>query len=85
LPVTFLTALDAIGDATCLESIAVAYSAARRHVDDWWRDHLAELFRKIVRRERLTRRHAVLRRIAQRWPRVLDELWGPAASRPARR
>ena len=71
LPVEFLTALGAIGDAGCLEAIAPAYAAA---TDEWWRAHLADTFRTIVTRERLTSRHAVMRRVKKRWPAVFPEL-----------
>jgi HEAT repeat protein len=38
---------------------------------DWWERHLAETFQKIVAREGLTRRHAVMKRIARRWPEIV--------------
>jgi len=65
LPVEFLTALSLIGDSSCLEAIAAAHSRAR---DAWWRQHLADAFGTIVAREKLTRRHAVMKRIQKRWP-----------------
>jgi hypothetical protein len=65
LPVEFLAALSLVGDASCLESIAAAHAKAR---DAWWRDHLAEAFRSIVARERLTKRDAALKRVEKRWP-----------------
>ena len=71
LPVEFLTALSTIGDASCLEAIAGAHREATR--TRWWRDHLADAFRTIVAREKLTRRHAVIKKIengsamAERW------------------
>jgi HEAT repeat protein len=67
-PVEFLAALSAVGDASCLEAIAAAHARAE---DRWWRDHLAATLRAIVARERLTRRHAVIRKIEKRWPGVL--------------
>lgn len=70
LPVEFLAALSLVGDASCLEAIAAAYVKAGGSNDsqlDWWRQHLAGVFRAIVKRERITRRHAVARRIAKRW------------------
>jgi HEAT repeat protein len=72
LPVELLAALSLVGDASCLESIAAAHANAR---DAWWRDHLARAFRDIVTRERLTKRHAVVKRIAKRSPQTLLELW----------
>ncbi|HXD75394.1 MAG TPA: hypothetical protein VN628_16730 [Vicinamibacterales bacterium] len=74
LPVEFMAALSLVGDATCLESIAAAYEHApsgAAGTRDWWRDHLADTFRAIVRREKLTSRHAVMKKIQKRWPAVL--------------
>jgi hypothetical protein len=68
LPVTFLAALEEIGDATCLEPLAAAYDASSRSSDTWWREHVATAFRAIVQREGLTRRHAALKRVMTRWP-----------------
>jgi hypothetical protein len=72
LPVGFLAAAAAVGDASCLEPMAAAWAAAAEtpsHMADrWWRTHLADAFAAIVAREGLTRRHAVLRRILERIP-----------------
>ena len=68
LPVEFLTALSLVGDASCLEAIAKAHAEAR---DAWWQDHLARAFQAIVKREKLTQRHATMKRIAKRWPEVV--------------
>jgi hypothetical protein len=65
LAVEFLAPLNAIGDASCLEAIAAAHAAA---IDAWWRQQLTRTFFLIVERERLTQRHAVLKRIGRRWP-----------------
>ena len=73
LPVEFLAALSTAGDASCLEAIAAAYVRATAAVlanqeqGGWWRDHLAEAFSLIVRREGLTRRHAQVKKIEKRW------------------
>jgi hypothetical protein len=72
LPVEFLSALSIAGDASCLESIAGAHAKAS---DAWWREHLADTFRTIVTREKLTKRSAALKRIEKRWPGALEELW----------
>lgn len=69
LPVEFLTALSLVGDASCLEAIARAHADTR---DAWWRNHLAQAFQAIVARERLTKRHAAMKRIAKKWPRMFD-------------
>jgi HEAT repeat protein len=70
LPVEFLAALSLVGDAACLEAIAAAHTRA---TDRWWRDHLADAFRAIATRERLTRRHAVMKKIHKRWPELVSK------------
>ena len=67
LPVSFLSAVNALGDRTCLEPLAHAYAAASA-AETWWRQQLATAFRAIVAREKLTRRSAPLKKIAARWP-----------------
>jgi HEAT repeats len=74
LPVAFLAALEEIGDASCIETLAAAYDASSRSGDAWWREHLAVAFRAIVRREGLTRRHAAIKRAMARWPSATSEL-----------
>lgn len=81
LPVDFLAALSKVGDGSCLEPLAAAYartSPPKRNKDeeggDWWRQHVADVFRAIVDREGLTRRHAAMKRIEARWPGVLKDL-----------
>jgi hypothetical protein len=73
LPVEFLTALTSIGDASCLGAIATAYAKALAapRGDDWWRRHLRDAFRSIVKREKITRRNAVMKKIEKRWPAIL--------------
>jgi hypothetical protein len=68
----FLSALEAIGDASCVDALARAYASTQ---DRWWRGHLAQAFRAIVRRERLTRRHAAVKRLRERDPQTLEDLW----------
>ena len=70
LPVEFLAALTIVGDASCLEPIAVAYAKAATaspSAHDWWRRHLADAFHAIAKRERVTPRHAVMKKIGKRW------------------
>jgi hypothetical protein len=74
LPVAFLAALEEIGDATCLETLAAAYEASSRSGDAWWREHVAAAFRAIMLREGLTRRHAAVKRTMSRWPDAAAEL-----------
>jgi len=76
LPVAFLAALEEIGDATCLETLAAAYEASSRSGDAWWREHVAGAFRAIVQREGLTRRHAAVKRTMARWPEAAADLMG---------
>jgi hypothetical protein len=73
LPVEFLTALSLVGDPSCLEAIAAAH---QRSDDDWWRLRLSDSFHSIVKRERITRRHAVMKRIEKRWPGTFKQLAG---------
>jgi hypothetical protein len=76
LPVAFLAALEEIGDATCLETLAAAYDASSRSGDAWWREHVATAFRSIMLREGLTRRHAAVKRAMARWPEAAADLIG---------
>jgi hypothetical protein len=84
LPVEFVAALSLVGDAGCLDAIAGAYArsaGAGRTRDDWWRRHLADAFGTIVGREKITRRHAVMKKIAKRRPGVAEELWAGMAGK----
>jgi len=74
LPVAFLAAIEEIGDATCLDTLAAAYEASSRSGDAWWREHVATAFRAIVVREGLTRRHAAVKRMMSRWPEAAADL-----------
>ncbi|HXG55902.1 MAG TPA: hypothetical protein VNJ03_11030 [Vicinamibacterales bacterium] len=81
LPTTFLTALHVIGDESCLEAIAIAYTRAAGTApmdretpgtpstdDERWRHQLAGAFQAIVKREKIARTSSVLKRIATKWP-----------------
>jgi hypothetical protein len=73
VPISFLAALHVLGDASCLEPLAGAYSrAGKSHAR--WRHQLGETFRAISRREKVTRRHAVMKRIESRWPEAARDL-----------
>ncbi len=78
LPIEFLTVLMLIGDASCLHGMAIAHARSR---DAWFRERLADVFRAVVKRERLTRRHAVLKKIHKRWPGTFEQLVGLEGSR----
>jgi hypothetical protein len=78
LPVDFLGAAAAIGDAACLESVAAAYARAMEagmRVDDWWRQRLTDVFRAIAAREQVTRRTAAGKRLSSRWREAAAILW----------
>jgi hypothetical protein len=66
LPLDFLTAVAAIGDADCLEPMARAWAAAPD--DRWWRDRLCDAAAGILGRLGLNGRNAVVRRVRARWP-----------------
>ena len=72
LPVESLAAMTLVGDRSCLDAIASAYARSR---DAWWKQHLAEAFRTIVKREGLTRRHAAVRKLKNKAKPVFEELW----------
>lgn len=71
LPTSFLAAMRAVGDAACVESLAAALSRASEH-DLWWRHQLASALRAIVRRERVTKRHATMKKVLTRWPAAMS-------------
>jgi hypothetical protein len=73
IPVEFFAAVTAIGDASCLEPLATAYARAK---DEWSRTHLADAFRAIVAREKITRRHATAKKIEKRSPGLWERLVG---------
>jgi hypothetical protein len=68
LPVGFIAALTAVGDASCLDALAAVWTASASDDERWWRDHVADAFRAIVTREKLTRRAPALRRVLERRP-----------------
>jgi hypothetical protein len=68
IPIEFVSAVALVGDASCLEALAAAYGRSTRN--EWWQRHLGAAFAAIVKREGLTRRHNVLRRVLARQPGV---------------
>jgi hypothetical protein len=68
LPATFLAALHVIGDASCLEPLAAAW--ARGKADERWRLQLMAAFRAIAKREKITKRDPLMKRILGRHPEV---------------
>jgi hypothetical protein len=71
LPLDYLTAITAIGDATCLEPLARAWAAAPPS-EGWWRERLSYAATTIATRLKLTRRHAVMKRVHAKWPGFME-------------
>jgi hypothetical protein len=65
LPLDFLTAITALGDASCLEAIAHAWAATPH--ESWWRERLSAAATDIMQRTRVSGRSAVVKRIRQKW------------------
>jgi hypothetical protein len=59
LPAAYLSAVQMIGDAACLEALAATFTHA---TTVGWQRQLAETFHELARRLKLTRRHAAMRR-----------------------
>ena len=85
--VEMLAALRTIGDISCLEPIASAYSRLMTSAGDkapqpgrapaaWWSEQLAITFRTIAAQEKLSERQAITKRIRARWPAAADLLIG---------
>lgn len=62
LPLDFLTAVMAIGDASCLEPMARAWSTAPAG-ETWWRERLSGAAEAIVDRTRLSGRSRIMQRL----------------------
>jgi hypothetical protein len=67
LPLDYLTAMTAMGDASCIEPLAKAWAAAPAG-ERWWRDRLSDSAGTIAARAKLTKRHAVVKRVETKWP-----------------
>ena len=75
LPIGFLTAISEAGDTSCLDALATAYTRTNPSKEShWWHEQLREAFQLIYKRERLTRRHRVIKRFIDRWPDIADKL-----------
>ena len=66
LPEDFLMAAETLGDASCLEPLARAWSAALH--DATWRARVSTTATAIAKRARLTARGAAMKRIRSQWP-----------------
>ena len=81
LPGGFTEAAGLVGDAACLASIAELLARTHAAADSPMREWQGELLRAgraIVERERLTRRHAVMKKILRHSPDVASALLMPA-------
>lgn len=74
LPPSFAAAAQLLGDSSCLEPIAAAYSRLAG-TDERGRRLLASAFEAIAAREKISARHAVMKRISTRWPDAANTLW----------
>jgi hypothetical protein len=78
LPADFLDALVLVGDATALEPLAAAYVHAEAMADsEAWRRGLADAFRAIAAREKVTGRHSAIRRVRTRFRDHVADLLSP--------
>ncbi|CAN5696421.1 hypothetical protein BH18ACI5_BH18ACI5_23950 [soil metagenome] len=81
LPTTFLTALHVVGDQSCLDAIATAYSRVAGSRDasgkadrllseeqTRWLQQLSDAFQAIAKREKGARASATMKRLAKKWP-----------------
>jgi hypothetical protein len=64
LPPGFLDAIRRVGDASCLEPLARAWSASR---DERWRDQLSAAARQILVRSKVGGRNAVVKAVRTNW------------------
>jgi hypothetical protein len=83
LPTSFIGAVQLVGNAACLEALATAHARAPE-ADERWRAQLATAFRAVAAREHATRRHAVIKRILQRWPEAAPQLLARPLNTPSR-
>lgn len=74
LPPSFAAAVQVLGDSSCLDAIAAAYSRSTSH-DDRSRHLLASAFAAIAAREKIGARHVVMKRISTKWPDAASTLW----------
>jgi hypothetical protein len=66
LPQSFLSTATAIGDASCLEPLARAWAASGKDLD--WKHQLSMTATAIMRREKLTGRSAVVKKLRANFP-----------------
>jgi HEAT repeat protein len=79
LPIGFVEALAGVGDVSCLEPLVSACARIQMSGGAGAAELNAAMgaaFRTIVRRERVSARHASLVRVRARWPELLKQLKG---------
>jgi hypothetical protein len=86
LPASFIGALHAVGDSSCLEPVAAAHAATTGNDEPAkrWRVQLENAFKAIVAREKITRKSAVMKRLEKKWPASGDVLLPRTAPRKKR-
>ena len=75
-PVGMLSALQQVGDASVLDAVADAWAGSS---NAWFRGQLVTIFRAIVAREKMTKRHAAMKKLAARQPDAFAALVGGEA------
>ena len=75
LPPSFLAALHVVGDETCLEPLAAAWTAS---AEAGWRHQVEAAFHAIVKREKISRRGALWKRLRARYPEFVGRFAQPA-------
>jgi hypothetical protein len=71
-PVGMLSALQQVGDASVLDAVADAWAGSS---NAWFRGQLVTIFREIVAREKITKRHAAVKKLSARLPEAAAALW----------
>ncbi len=66
LPPAFLQAAERIGDGTILEPLARVYVEVGGEA--WWRNRVCAAARGIIARQKLTARHAAMKRVKAKYP-----------------
>jgi hypothetical protein len=70
LPLDYLHAITVLGDGASIESLGKAWAATSTG-DVWWRERVADAAAAIAARLKLTRRHAIIKRVQTKWPGLL--------------
>lgn len=71
LPPAFMAALHVVGDESCLEPIAAAWTASK---DPAWRHQLEAAFNAIAKREKTSRRGVLWKRLRTKYPEPMSRL-----------